>query len=296
MTGPIAGRPLLTEHDSVRVARAPTSLQDIAHAEDHDYVRGSPHLTHLSLNRWLVDCIRREVQNLLDTNGRARVLEVGAGHGAFTDHALAAGATVTITEMSRASCELLRRRYRHNSSARVLFDSTGDSAALTGERFDLVLCVAVLHHIPDYLSAIEGWISRVETGGSFMSFQDPLWYPRQSRPNVWAHRGAHYLWRIGQGDLVEGVRSVIRRKREDLEESNPRDMVEYHVLRQGCDEEAIAARLRRAFSTVEILSYWSTSSRLLQSAGEKLGLRSDFGVVASGAHHSASDDHRPSSP
>ncbi len=259
-------------------------MQDVGHADDHDYALGSPHLTHLSLNKRVVDSVRREVLALLKANGRARVLEIGAGHGAFTDHTLAAGATVTVTEMSRASATLLARRYAYNPSARVVFDPSGESNDLAGERFDLILCVAVLHHIPDYLGAIDGWVSRIDSGGSFVSFQDPLWYPRQSRASVIAHRGSHYLWRLGQGDRVEGLKSVARRTRGALDITNPRDMVEYHVLRRGCDEEAIATCLRQSFSSVEVIPYWSTTSRPLQWAGTKLGFTSDFGVVARRRH------------
>lgn len=263
---------------------AAASAQDAGHRADHDYEIGSPHLAHPQLRNRIVQTIREVIGRQLSATGRCRVLEIGAGHGAFTDHVLATGASVTVTEMSSASAELLEQRYRHNPAARVLFDDTGDAAALTGEQFDLVLCMSVLHHIPDYLAAIENWVGLLAPHGAFLSFQDPLYYPRRTKANLAADRGAYYVWRVLHGDLVEGLKSYTRRARGAYDETNVRDMVEYHVLRDGVDEQAIADLLRETFSSVEIVSYWSTQSRALQRAGERFALETTFGIRAEDKH------------
>jgi hypothetical protein len=54
------------------------------------------------------------------------------------------------------------------------------------------------------------------------------------------------------------------------------------VVREGVDSEAIADLLRPSFEAVEVVSYWSTYNRALQAAGERLGLVSSFGILASG--------------
>ena len=97
-----------------------------------------------------------------------------------------------------------------------------------------------------------------------------------------ADRGAYFTWRPSRSDRIAGARAVLRRARGHYEEENPRDMVEYHVVRQGCDEQALADLLRPQFASVEILPYWSTPSSLLQAAGDRLPLASDFGLVARG--------------
>lgn len=259
---------------------AAATMQDLGHPRGHDYEIGSPHLSHPQLRNWIVGMLREVVYERFAAVGKARALEVGAGHGAFTDHLLAAGATVTVTEMSVASAELLRQRYEHNPSARVVLDLTGDATARLGERYDLVLCASVLHHIPDYLAAIRSLTALIAPGGWFLSFQDPLWYPRRTRLSLGADRGAYFAWRLLRGDLVEGVRSLARRARNVYDDGNPRDMVEYHVLRNGCDEQAIAATLRPFFRWVQVLPYWSTQSRVLQRVGERVGGCSSFAVVA----------------
>lgn len=263
--------------------------QDVGHPEGYDYEAGSPHLSHAWIRNWITDTLRQLVREQFDRSGRARVLEIGAGHGAFTDALLATGAAVTVTEMSPPSAELLRERYRHNAAARIVLDETGEAASELGDTFDLVVCASVLHHIPDYLSAIRSWIAITEPGGAFASFQDPLWYPRRSSISMATDRGAYFLWRARRGDVVAGVRTRIRRARGVYDTTNWRDMVEYHVVRNGCDEDAIGDLLRRHFDDVTVTPYWSTQSRSLQRLGDRLGGRSTFAAVARGLRLSSQD-------
>ena len=59
-------------------------------------------------------------------------------------------------------------------------------------------------------------------------------------------------------------------------------MVEYHVVRQGVNQQALAAALASRFEEVEVTTYWSTQSALLQTWGQRLGLASTFGLTARG--------------
>ncbi len=55
---------------------------------------------------------------------------------------------------------------------------------LGGERFSILLCASVLHHIPDYLCFIEhACTEHLHRGGTFLSVQDALWYADLSRSN-----------------------------------------------------------------------------------------------------------------
>jgi len=130
------------------------NLQQAAHDVGHDYEIGSPHLAHPQLRNAILGRIRELVGEQFAQKGRCRVLEVGAGHGAFTDHVLAMGAEVTVTEMSRPSLEVLRQRYQANPNVTLVLDEDGDG--VFDGTFDLVLCVSVLHHIPDYVAFVRG--------------------------------------------------------------------------------------------------------------------------------------------
>ncbi len=265
-------------------------MQDRHHDDSHDYEPGSPHLRHPSLRNEVVRRIRRLIAEQFDRSGACRVLEVGAGHGGFTDHIAAAGAQVTVTEMSRASLRVLQERFAWNPNVACVHDSTGDRVFEDDASYDLILCISVLHHIPDYLSFVDRITDRLVAGGAFATFQDPLWYPRRSRTNLTADKAAFYAWRIAQGNISRGLRTFRRRMLGIYDETNPSDMVEYHVLRSGVDEERIDALLRARFAEVEQWRYWSTQSPSLQTVGTWLGMHSTFGIVARGRRPASSGE------
>src|SRR3954451_19829834 len=121
----------LMSHDD-RVARA----QDASHAEGHDYDKGSPHLRHPQLRRMVDSRIERMVAEQLTATGSCHVLEIGAGHGTFTDRLLAAGATVTVTETSQASAQVLSERFAQDDRVKVVHDRTGESIFDTPGEWD----------------------------------------------------------------------------------------------------------------------------------------------------------------
>ncbi|WP_141309612.1 class I SAM-dependent methyltransferase [Streptomyces spinoverrucosus] len=256
-------------------------LQQCSHDAGHNYAKGSPHILHHSIRDRVVRSIHELVGEILARTGQCRVVEVGAGHGCFTDHLLAAGAEVQVTEMSASSADVLRHRFRHNGKVTVVHDADGE-AALSGDPVDAVVCISVLHHIPDYLGTINRLVGRISPGGAFLSFQDPLWYPRRSRLSLALDRGAYFGWRLFQGEPRRGMATCMRRLRGAYDEANPSDMVEYHVVRQGVDEEAIRDRLTASFSAVRLERYWSTQSCLLQAVGDRYFPASNFGILAHG--------------
>jgi SAM-dependent methyltransferase len=260
---------------------SPQLLQEAVYGDGVDYRRGSPHLAHWQLYDRLTTVLRREIRDLAAHDLSLDVLEVGAGHGGYTEPALAAGCRVTAVEMSRPSLATLRERYSTNADLRLLLDADGTLKDVGGS-FSLVLCVSVLHHIPDYLQFLDDATKRLRPGGTLLTLQDPLWFSR-TRPAVRVFdRAAFYGWRLGQGDLRRGMKTVIRRLRGIYDEDNPSDMVEYHVIRQGVDEQAIMTLLEGRFRSVDLLPYWSNQSGLGQRSGDLLGIKNTFGVVARG--------------
>lgn len=259
--------------------------QEAAYPDGHDYKSETPHLKHHWLYDLLLAQIRSTVDGLAARGLPLRVLDVGAGDGAFVEPLLAAGCDVTATEMSGPSVERLSRLYGRNERFRAVFDGDGSLGPVAGERFSLVLYGSVLHHIPDYLAAIESSVSLLAPGGGLVSVQDPLWYPRM-RPAVHRLSEAAFLaWRVSRGNLRRGAASRVRRWRGTLDERLTSDTVEFHVVRQGVDEEAVRDLLRARFATVTIIPYWSTFTVSGQRLGERVGLANTFAAVA--------EDRRP---
>ena len=262
---------------------AAASAQEAEYGEGYDYAVGSPHIRHAALRELLESRITDAIHEVLARQPSCAVLEVGAGHGTFTETVLRAGGTPTLTEMSTASFDLLKRKFSDIPEVRVIYDSDG-SAAIHGEtQFDLILFISVIHHIPDYIGAVSALCDKVlRPGGIVLTFQDPLWYPRQSRLSTSLTWGSYFVWRAGQGDLRRGLRTRWRRFRRIYDESEPSDMVEYHVVRQGVDESALLDLFRARFTDVELDTYFSTSMPALQAVGAKHFPHNTFGILARG--------------
>jgi hypothetical protein len=185
--------------------------------------------------------------------------------------------------MSRPSIAHLRERYGLNPNFTADFDEDGSLSILGDQRFSLILCASVLHHIPDYVQTIETAVARhLEPGGAFVSLQDPLWYPSLDRLTHAMNNLAYLSWRLGQGNLLRGFNTRVRRLRRVYDDTNPSDMVEYHVVRSGVEHRRIYNWLSSQFESVSILPYWSTQSPLWQRLGDRLNHKNTFAVVALG--------------
>lgn len=142
--------------------------------------------------------------------------------------------------------------------------------------------ISVLHHIPDYVQFLASALPRLAPGGSLLCLQDPLLYERLPATRRYFERLSYLSWRIGQGNLAAGLATTLRRLRGAYDETKSADMVEYHVVRNGVDEEAILAALRPSFGDVRLVTYWSTQSTSGMRIGERLKWRNTFGVHATG--------------
>ena len=255
-----------------------TNLQEARYLAGTDYRKGSPHLSNLALYDRLVEVLRDTIRELADQGLKLRVLEIGAGHGGFTEPALAMGCEVTAVDMSGPSIEELRRRFGTNPHFTAVYDPTGTLREVSGD-YTLLMFVSVLHHIPDYVSFLREASRRIAPGGALLTLQDPTWYTRHRAAHR-AERAAYFAWRLGQGNPMGGLQTRLRRMRRMFDETNPSDMVEYHVVRNGVDEETVLSFARSAFSDVTLIQYWSSQLGVAQRLGERLGLHSNFGIIA----------------
>lgn len=259
------------------------TLQEAVFGKDVDYRIGSPHLTHWHLYDQLVALLLRAVRDLERRQMPLTVLEIGAGHGGYTESALASGCSVTATEMSRPSLQTLKERFGTNERFSAVFDSDGSLAAVGDQRFSLILCSSVLHHIPDYLGFVEdSCATHLAPGGSFLSMQDPLWYPTLGGATRTLSRAAYLSWRLTRGNYYRGVRTLGRRIRRVYDEQDPSDSVEYHVVRKGVNEHAVVDSLHLRFAEVRLIRYWSTQARTWQRLGDLTKLHNTFAVEAHG--------------
>lgn len=258
-------------------------FQEGMFSNGYDYRVGSPHLKHWKLHERLVSAAKNTLADVIKRNLPRTALEVGAGHGGFTEAILAAGFQTTATEMSRPSLAQLNTRFGLNPGFCAAFDPDGSLGVLGTERFAVIFFPSVLHHIPDYISAIHTAIGdHLLEGGALVCFQDPMWYPGLRWKDWAAGNASYFIWRLGQGGYLRGAKTRLRRAFGALSQAEPADMVEYHVVRSGVDQTGILKLANGVFETVHLIPYWSTQSALLQRAGERLGVENTFAIFALG--------------
>src|SRR6266853_715654 len=259
----------MTESESARLA-------NITSYATRDVLHGSPHLNHLSVWRMYDSAVHR----VLATVGSSpRVLDLGAGDGTASRVWLDAGARLTAVD---TSAEQLRRLKQRHPAVRTVEADAIDFLSSQSDRFDVVSHVSMLHHIPDYLTLLRKSAAAVAPGGGLITFQDPLRYDRLPKGHYVASQALYIPWRLTEGHVLRGIGNRIRRTRGAFREDNVEDNEEYHVHRNGIDSDAITRLLADDFGSVDVVVYFSSQARLSQWIGERLAIRSTFGIVATG--------------
>jgi SAM-dependent methyltransferase len=249
---------------------------NIAHYATGSASHASPHLTHMSV--WTI-YTRMVDRALADLQPGPSILDLGAGDGAASRPWIEAGAQLLAVDSSGEQLRLLRERY----PAAVTFEADCiEFVQTTNQTYDVVSHVSMLHHIPDYLALLKASARVVRSGGSLLTFQDPLRYDYLPRFHFLAAQALYIPWRLTEGDVLRGIGRRIRRSRGIYLAHDVDDQGEYHVQRNGVDSDAILTQLKRDFHRVELVIYFSSHARLSQWIGQRLRIRSTFGVIATG--------------
>ncbi len=99
-------------------------------------------------------------------NNKKNALDVGAGTGNLTGKLLLMGYNVTATDISPEMCEILQKKYApYLQSKLVVINAPIEELNFDTSKFDLISFYSVLHHLPDYLSALQKVCSFLKKGG-----------------------------------------------------------------------------------------------------------------------------------
>lgn len=247
------------------------------------YREHQPHLRHSDLHELHERCIDELMQGLRPC---PTVLDLGAGDGASTQSFLTRGAVVTAVDLSEVQLQNLRARC--GSAEGRLKTVCGDALASLQwlGTFDVVVASSFLHHVPDYVALVAQALDHVSPVGRFFSFQDPLRYDTLSRSTYAFSNGSYFAWRLFQGDLLRGLQTRIRRARGIYGPGRVEDDAEYHVTRNGVDQNRLADVARARGFAVRAIHYFSTQSSFLQRIGTQLGVANTFALIALRDDHS----------
>jgi len=245
------------------------------------YVDGAPHIKHASLRALYANLVVQVYDFAKGHTAVPSVLDLGAGEGSVTLPFLDLGATVTAVDISSSQLDVLRSRCkRFGDRLRVRCEDIADTLKAKHDNYDIIVVNSFLHHIPDYIGMIREAITLLTPQGQFFSFQDPLRYDSIGKPTMMFGELAYFSWRIFEGDVVGGLKRRLRRRHGIYLEDSVFDNVEYHVIRNGVDQDAIYTLFKELGCDCSIVRYFSTQSRFFQPIGMALGIKNTFAVIA----------------
>ena len=103
----------------------------------------------------------------LIANNHKHALDFGAGTGNLTGKLLKIGYAVTAVDISPDMCTILKNKYAEEIQQGTLtvINAPIENLTFSKAQFDLITCYSVLHHLPDYLSALQTLSVFLKQGG-----------------------------------------------------------------------------------------------------------------------------------
>ena len=109
-------------------------------------------------------------------SGGTRALDFGCGTGNITRHLLALRQEVIAADVTPQFLRIVEDRF----GVSTIHLARGDLTHVPDESFDLVAVYSVLHHIPDYLAAVDALVRKLKPGGVVLidhEVNDHFWNP-----------------------------------------------------------------------------------------------------------------------
>ncbi len=242
-----------------------------------DYIDGAPHLKHKKLKKLYIELANKVVSNSKKVNNS--VLDIGAGEGTTTNCFLSLGSKVTAVDISQNQLNSLKKKcVQYGDKLQVICEDVNDTVKRS-EKYDIITINSFLHHIPDYCNLLQQASNLLEQNGQIFTWQDPLRYDTLNKFTSLFSKLAYFSWRIRKGDIIAGIKRRIRRSK-GVYIDNVYDNAEYHVTRNGVDQDAIQKLFKDNGFNVEIIEYFSTQGSLWQRIGDLFKLKNTFGIIA----------------
>jgi SAM-dependent methyltransferase len=151
--------------------------------------------------------LRKRTRYVLEHCPRGTALDVGCGTGALADRLAAAGYELTGADPSAGMLAVLRER----TSRVEAVEASGTALPFPDGRFDVVLCVATLHHVADpgdVRRTLAEMVRVARPGGRVLVWdhnpRNPYWGRLMAR--VPQDTGEERL--IGEDELIDGLRGA----------------------------------------------------------------------------------------
>ena len=122
-----------------------------------------------------------DAASCIDTPSVPRTaLDYGCGSGNLTKHLLNLNFDVVAADVSPKFLDMVNQRYGHSGTLKTLQLNGRDLSNIKDASFDFVGTYSVLHHVPEYLVAIEEMARVIRPGGVVFLDHEPT-------PEYWSY-------------------------------------------------------------------------------------------------------------
>jgi predicted TPR repeat methyltransferase len=111
--------------------------------------------------------VAEAVRRVVALSGATRVLEYGAGTGLVSQALADSVGPITLADPSAGMREVMHSKVATGAlpATSRIWDLDLSAGSVPDERFDLVVTVMTLHHIPDLTPVLDGFASLLDSGG-----------------------------------------------------------------------------------------------------------------------------------
>lgn len=141
------------------------------------YDRHHPEIFNSIEQTRLLRCLTKSLEHVGTGSSPIRALDMGCGSGNLTSHLMNLECKVTAADVSQKFLNLVSERFSGDNLTTSLLNGT-DLSQFADREFDFIATYSVLHHIPDYLSAV-GEMGRVCSPGGI------VYIDHESVEHVW---------------------------------------------------------------------------------------------------------------
>lgn len=247
---------------------------------DGEYILGAPHIKHKSIATLYTDLLQQAFAVASNSNaGLLHVLDIGAGDGSATIPLLKRGASVLAVDISEQQLTQLRSKCNDLPGHLEVRCADIDAVLNEDQRYNIIVANSLLHHIPDYIGLVRRASSRLSDYGVFFCFQDPMWSSSISRRDALLTWAVYTGWRLKQSDVLGGIWRRFRRMLGIYSADSIHDNTEYHVVRNGVNQDEIMNTLHREGFNCSLKKYCSFQSDFWQPIGEKWEVKNTFSLL-----------------
>ena len=119
----------------------------------------------------------KEAKSYIDYDGAIKALDLGCGAGNLTKHLIDLQCEVIAADTSQGFLDLVEDKFKGNTIDTFLLNGE-DLHEIKSDSINFVTTYSVLHHIPDYLHAVEEMVRVCAPGGI-------IYIDHEHSPNYW---------------------------------------------------------------------------------------------------------------